>query len=202
VIVRDPSNGSLIGVINRYVNFGTTTTRGVDFDVRSRWTLAIGKIAAQLEASYVDRFEQSDRAAENEGGGISITQYAGRNTGTQTAFPRTRGHMRVELDRQDWLYTVSTNYISDYAQSAATSGGKPITNARGEARPTSIPAFITYDLGLGYRWGKHARINGTIRNITDKLPPFDPRMSSYGFAVDQYAPISRTFNLSFTYKFD
>lgn len=196
VIIRDPSNGALVGVINQFVNFSATETNGVDFDARTRWTTSQGKFGAGIELSYVDEFRQSSKAAQYEGGAVSWTQYAGGNTSTQSAFPRLRGNLRLELDRQDWLFSVTTNLIGHYNQNF------PATNFRGEARPEKIPSYVTYDLGTSYRWGKRARVSATVRNVGDKLPPFDPAMSSYGFAADQYAPMARTYNVSFTYKFD
>ncbi len=202
VLIRDPSNGALIGVINRFINFGEIRTRGVDLDFRHRLTTAIGRWGFQGEASYVDSFTQTNALPLSEGGGSEVSEFAGRNTGTQTAFPRWRGNLRTELESGDWTYGARANWIGGYRQAAATNGGQPIRNFRGEARKTEITGFTTFDLSTQYRYGKNTRIFGAVRNIFNSIPPFDPRMSAYGFAVDQYAPIGRTVSLSVRYTFE
>ena len=129
-------------------------------------------------------------------------ELAGRNLGTQSAFPRTRGNLRVEWEWKDFIFGGRLNYVGPYDQSAATSGGKPITNFRGEARPTEIPEYKTVDLTVQYRLDKNTRFFATVRNIGDRMPPFDPRMTSYGYAVDQYAAQGRVLSLSFRRSFD
>jgi outer membrane receptor protein involved in Fe transport len=75
-------------------------------------------------------------------------------------------------------------------------------NFRGEARPERIKAFYSLDLNVQYRFGKNLRLYGGVNNVQDKMPPFDPRQDSYGFAVDQYAPVGRTVYLTARYTFD
>lgn len=202
VLIRDPSNGALIGAINQFINLGLTKTRGVDVDLRHRWTTSAGRMGVQAEFTYVDSYKESDSLPQYLGGGSELSEYVGRNLGTQTAFPRVRGNMRYEWEWQDFTFGVRSNYVGGYKQGAATRNGAPITNFRGEARPARIPEFKTFDLSVQYRMDKNTRFFATVRNLDDKLPPFDPRMTSYGFAVDQYVPMGRSLSLSFRRTFD
>ena len=202
VLIRDPSNGALVGAINQFINFGLVKTSGVDIDIRHRWTTAYGRVGVQAEMTYVGTFKSSNALPEYLGGGFEMSELAGRNLGTQSAFPRTRGNLRVEWEWKDFIFGGRLNYTGPYDQAAATSGGRPITNFRGEARPTEIPEYKTVDLTVQYRFDKNTRFFATVRNIGDRLPPFDPRMTSYGYAVDQYAAQGRVLSLSFRRSFD
>lgn len=196
VLIRDPVNGGLIGVINQFVNLNKVLTKGVDLDFRHRMTTAYGKFGFQVEASYVTSYKLSNRAARWTGEGTSLTEFAGGNTGSQGAFPRWRGQIRTEWETGDATFGARVNYVGRYRQEA------PGVNFRGEERPSHIGAFATLDLNAQYRVGKQLRLFAGINNIQDKMPPFDPRQTTYGFAPDQYAPIGRTIYVSARYSFD
>lgn len=196
VLIRDPLNGSLIGVINKFTNVGRILTKGVDFDFRHRLTTSLGKLAFQLEASYVDEFKSSNQLPQYLGGASELTEFAGGNTSSQGAFPRWRGNLRGEWEYNDFTFGTRLNMVGRYRQ------GAPDVNFRGEPRPDRIKAHYTLDLNAQYRWGKNLRLFAGVSNVQDKMPPFDPRQDSYGFAVDQYAPVGRTVYMTARYTFD
>lgn len=196
VLIRDPVNGGLIGVINQFVNLNKVLTKGVDLDFRHRMTTAFGKLGFQVEASYIHSYKLSNQAPQWQGGSTQLTEFAGGNTSSQGAFPRWRGNIRAEWERGDATFGARVNYVGRYRQEA------PGVNFRGEERPEHIGAHATLDLNMQYRFGKQLRLFAGVNNVQDKLPPFDPRQTSYGFAVDQYAPIGRTVYVSARYSFD
>jgi len=204
-IFRDPANGGLIGIVSQYINVAKVSTTGFDVDLRHRITTAYGKFTLGLDATYVDTLQNTEPSIDDSSGTpqtvISTSNSAGRNTGTLTALPRIRGTSRVDWEYKDWTVGLRMNYVHSYTQGALTSAGRPIVNFRGEARPPQIPAYTTYDMTFNYRFNKDLRVFGGVRNIFDKYPPYDPRMTSLAFAADQYAPVSRSYSLGLNYQF-
>lgn len=201
VLIRDPSNGALIGAVNQFINFGLIKTSGVDIDFRHRFATPWGRMGVQTEFTYVGTFKISNALPDYLGGGLELSEFAGRNISTQSAFPRMRGNLRFEWEWKDFTFGARANVVGPYDQSQATRSGQPIRNFRGEARHTEIPEHVTFDLSMQYRLGKNTRIFASLINAGDKMPPFDPRMSSYGYAVDQYSTQGRTLSMSFRHTF-
>jgi outer membrane receptor protein involved in Fe transport len=159
-------------------------------------TTAYGKFGFQLEASMVDSFKSSDQLPQYLGGGEELVDFVGGNTSSQGAFPRWRGNLRTEWERDDWILGARVNMVGSYEQRARS------VNFRGEERPDRIPEHYTLDLTAQYRVNKDLRVFVGLNNITNKLPPFDPRQDTYGFAVDQYAPLGRSAYMSLRYNFE
>jgi iron complex outermembrane receptor protein len=193
---RSSADGALIGVTNQFSNLDRTRTSGFDVAYQQRFATGFGRLGLQLDATYVATFETSSPTVNDNGDDIlDTTELAGRNNGALSAFPRWRGRAAADLERGDFNFRLAANYVGSYRQGAIT------TNFRGERRPTTIREFATYDLGVTYRFSRQLTAIFAVRNLFDAIAPFDPRMTSLGFAGDQYAPVRRQIVLSGRYRF-
>jgi outer membrane receptor protein involved in Fe transport len=193
---RSSADGALIGVTNQFSNLDRTRTSGFDVAYQQRFATGFGRLGLQLDATYVATFETSSPTVNDNGDDIlDTTELAGRNNGALSAFPRWRGRAAADLERGDFNFRLAANYVGSYRQGAIA------TNFRGERRPTTIKEFATYDLGVTYRFSRQLTAIFAVRNLFDAIAPFDPRMTSLGFAGDQYAPVRRQIVLSGRYRF-
>jgi iron complex outermembrane receptor protein len=188
-VIRDPATGDLRTVIRNYINLSETKTNGVDLDARYRMSTSVGRWTARVNVSYVDSFKE-------EG-----TEYAGTNGGSNT-IPRTRGNLALDWDHQALAVTAQVNYIrSYYQQSLPSSWFTPPTdlNFQNGLYPDRIPTRVTYDMYARYNINKNLAISGSIININDKKPPYDPVFTElYDWSV--YDVRGRQFRIGLTYK--
>jgi iron complex outermembrane recepter protein len=208
-IVRDPTNGGLgpafvgdPGVITTvrtgFANSGETRVRGVDYDARMRISLGErGRLNLGLNATqYVDY----------RGNSVSsdpLTSSLGfRN------FPRWRAQFRTGWEVGDWISTGTVNYLAAMKtfpnpeiQSAATQA--QIANCGAITSfylgNCTIPAYFTLDVSTEYRGFKNWRLTGSIRNLANTRPSFDP--IARPFNTTWYQPQGMTFALGARYTF-
>jgi iron complex outermembrane recepter protein len=175
-VIRDPVNGTIVTVLSNYVNLSQTKTDGVDLEARYRMSTGMGRWTARANVSYVDTFEE-------EG-----TEVAGSNAGTNT-IPRTRGTLAIDWDYRAFAATLQANYIRGYKQEllvASWFDGHADPLVQNGAYPDRIGSRTTYDLYARYNITKNLSISGSVININDKKPPYDPGFSTtflYDFSV-------------------
>ncbi len=190
-VLRDPTTGAITTVLSNYRNLSQTKTDGIDLEARYRMSTAMGRWTARANFSYVDTFEE-------EG-----TQYAGTNGGSNT-IPRTRGNVAFDWDYRALAATFQVNYIRGFEQqllpgSWFTAPADP--NFQNGIYPSRIPSRTTYDFFARYNITKNLSISGSVININDKKPPYDPGFSGtflYDFSV--YDIRGRRFALGMSWK--
>jgi iron complex outermembrane receptor protein len=189
-VIRDPVTNNIVTVFNNYVNFGLVETSGFDLEARYRMNTAGGRVTFRANGSYVDSYK------------VDGTEYAGRNDGLNT-IPRVRGQAAVDWDYRALSTTFAANYIRSYYQgflagSFYTPGDPRFQN---QVYPERVPSYVTYDVFAKYQLTKNLSISGSVVNIDNKMPPYDPGFSAtflYDFSI--FDPRGRQYRLGLTWK--
>ena len=189
-VIRDPVTNNIVTVFNNYVNFGLVETSGFDLEARYRMNTTGGRVTFRANGSYVDSYK------------VDGVEYAGRNDGLNT-IPRVRAQAAVDWDYRALSTTFAANYIRSYYQgflagSFYTPGDPRFQN---QVYPERVPSYVTYDVFAKYQITKNLSIAGSVVNIDNKMPPYDPGFSAtflYDFSI--YDPRGRQYRLGLTWK--
>jgi iron complex outermembrane receptor protein len=138
----------------------------------------------------------------------------------EPGFNRWRGTTVLSWQRQAWSASLSAYYISDYADTAATttqavyeSLGRPsyikVLNDRGSTfYYYHVADSITYNAHIGYKFPAKASrlLAGTavrlgVVNLTDKAPPLTSDFQGYTPSVYNHLLPGRTWTLHLTREF-
>ena len=189
-VIRDPVTNNIVTVFNNYINFGLVKTSGADLEMRYRVNTAGGRITTRLNGSYVDSYK------------IDGVEYAGRNDGLNT-IPRVRGQAAVDWDYRALSATLAANYIRSYYQGflAASFYTPQDPRFQNQVYPERVPSYVTWDVFGKYQITKNLSISGSVVNIDNKMPPYDPGFSAtflYDFSI--YDPRGRQYRLGLTWK--
>jgi iron complex outermembrane receptor protein len=201
-VTKDPSSGVILSIAGEYINLGEVQTQGVDFDVRYKRSTPYGRVGTRLAASYLDEYE------------INGEEVAGTNLAwlysNSSALPRWRGQWSFDWEQGPWVAQFTVNYIHSYYRTygtlnagsyfrPGTAGGVPQT---GTLDPKS-PSYTTYDLFGRYMITPNFGVSGSIINILDEEPIYDPSFSTTYFYDRQagYDIRGRTFRIGVDYKF-
>ena len=175
-VIRDPVTGAIVTVLSNYVNLGEVKTNGVDLEARYRVSTAMGRWQARANVTYVDSFKEDG------------TEYAGTNGGSNT-IPRTRGTLAFDWDYRAFASTLQANYVRGFQQQLLPASwfSDPVDlNVQNGRYPSRIPSRTTYDFFARYNITKNLSVSGSVININDKRPPYDPGFSGtflYDFSV-------------------
>jgi iron complex outermembrane receptor protein len=190
-VIRDPVTNNIVTVFNNYINVSNTKTNGVDLEARYRMNSGFGKWTTRANLTYIDSFIQDD------------VEYAGTNGQGTSTLPRTKGFLALDWDYRALSVTAQMNYTRHYYQQFLVASffvpGDP--RFQHEAYPESIPSRITYDLYASFDITKNLKIAGSVINLRNKLPYYDPGFdSTNNYDVSQFDPRGRQFRIGFTYK--
>jgi iron complex outermembrane receptor protein len=191
-VIRDPVTGQIVTVLNNFFNAGLVKTDGFDIEARYRINTGMGRWTTRLNASYVDDWIQDG------------VQYAGTNGQGTSTIPRVRGQLAVDWDYRALSMTAAANYIrSFYQQFLGASFFTPQDpRFQNQVYPERVPSYVTYDLFAKYQFTKNLSVSGSIVNVADRMPPYDPGFSAtffYDFSI--FDPRGRQYRLGATYKF-
>jgi iron complex outermembrane receptor protein len=190
-VIRDPTTGTIVTVLANYFNLGSTITRGADLDAKYSLSTGVGRFTARLNATYVDTFKED---------GVEV---AGTNAGLISTIPRLKGSLALDYDNGPLSTTLTMNYIHSYWQQflAGTFFIPNDPRFQNGVYPDQIPKYISYDIFAKYNITKNLAISGSIVNLTNKMPPYDPGFSTTNlFDFSQYDPRGRQFRVGLTYK--
>jgi len=189
-VIRDPVTGNIVTVLNNYFNAGNTRVRGFDFEGHYRQPIAYGRITGRANFTYIGDWIQDE------------VQYAGTNGGPNT-IPRLRGYLALDWDYQALTATVQWNYIRGYQQQLLPASWFTPQDPRfqNQVYPDTIPSYKTFDLYAAYDLTKNLKIFGSVINVTDEKPPFDPGFSStFNYDFSLYDPRGRQFRIGLTWR--
>ena len=180
-------NGEGVVFLNNQ-NVAGTKNSGVDADVRLRvGDTAFGKLTIRNTATYYKKistqFEPGDVFYEYQGTFLN---------------PRWRATIAANLESGPWSSTLSMR---------ATAGMRDTQQPNGfqAASDRYVRPHEEWDLNVQYTGIKNLTLNGTVRNLLDRMPPFSQRGTlnqngSLGFPWI-YSPRGRFFALNANYKF-
>ncbi len=191
-VVRDPTLNTVVTINSGYVNVNDRRTTGVDFDARYTLpTTEFGKITLRGNVSYV--------ASLTENG----VECVGHESCTYE-IPRVKARFVVDYDFGPLSVTGAYNYTHSYYEDLLVASYFSDANDprfQNGAYPQRVPAYRTYDLTARYNLTKNLTLNGSIVNIFNKLPPYDPGINATNnFDASLYDVRGRIFRASLTYR--
>lgn len=187
-VIRDPVTNEPVTIFRPFVNRTSTKTDGVDLEARYRMSTAMGRWTTRANVSYVDKFEEDGF----DGAG---------NNGAAPTLPRTRGNLAIDWDWRALAVTAQANYIRHYRHLfiAASQRAPQDPQFQNGTFPARIRSHTTYDVYARYNLTKNLSIAGSIVNINDKKPPYDPAFTElYDWTV--YDVRGRRISLGLTWK--
>lgn len=189
-VIRDPSTGNIVTVLNGYINVNETKTDGIDLEGRYRIPSAFGRWTVRGNLTYVNSFKEN---------GVEV---AGTNGGTNT-IPRTKSQLSLDWDYRAFSATVTNNYVRHYQQQLLPSTFFTPQDPRfqNQVYPNSVPSYVTWDVFGKYQVTKNLAVTGAVINAGDHVPPYDPGFSGTSlYDFSQYDVRGRQFRLGLTWK--
>ena len=213
-VVRDPTTtdatlvgdpGALVAILTPYQNSSRTQVRGIDFEARQDVPIgtAFGKLSFGLKYTHLFSYQVTD------------------NTGTTTEYANTHGNCNVTncigtpADRAnaDLTYSIADVVVSTIVNfrggfknietQESTSCETILHTGANDPGNCRIGSFTTFDLTTRWNPTRNWEVFGSIQNLFDRLPPFDP--TTYGAIgynpLDVSGAVGRTFQLGARYKF-
>jgi iron complex outermembrane receptor protein len=163
----------------------------VDFEGRYRINSDIGRWTPRFNFTYVDTWFQDG------------VEYAGTNGQGTSTIPRVKGYVAVDWDYRAVSMTGQMNYTRRYYQQFLVGSffvpGDP--RFQHQSYPEKVPSYITYDVYASWDITKNLKISGSILNITNKLPYYDPGFdSTNNYDVSLFDVRGTQYRLGFTWK--
>ena len=189
-VARDPETGQVVSVTTGYFNQGKTVTSGLDIDAVYRLTTESGKFAFRVGGSYIESFKVDD------------TEYVGTNG--NGSLPRIRGSVSAEWERGPFVVRAAANYIHSYYQALLGSSYYTVQDPRFQSGifGEKIGSQTTIDLFGSYEFNTKLKINASVINVMNKLPPYDPGASgTFLYDFTQYDVRGRAYRINLNYKF-
>ena len=195
--------GALATVSAPYTNANSTTSAGVDFDLRQKLHMGgLGVLSGSLSWTYITKYERT----YNDG---STANYNGTSgpyvQSSATGSPRNHGSLSVTWSRGSTSLTARSNFVGSMKfidhqgvtlvdngdGSFSTTGGEGTSwvvkngvdgaAACGVYTPAGLPfhhcdsgTFLTYDLFGKLSWSEHFELTGSILNVTNRVAPLNP----------------------------
>jgi iron complex outermembrane receptor protein len=191
-VIRDPVTGQIVTVLNNYRNFSNQLTNGFDLDMRYNQRTSYGRFGVRLNGSYINKFE------------VEGTDYAGDN-GFGNALPRIRALLSLDWEQGAYGLTGRINYIDSYEQLQLPASyfqplGMPFQNG---TYPRDVASVTTFDLVGRWNVTPKLTLTGSVVNITDEKPPYDPQGNTSVFTYDftQYSVVGIQFRIGAAYRF-
>ena len=183
-VTRD-ANGTITLINIAVANLGQRNIQGVDLLASQRFDTAFGRALIEGTGTYYGKYEYSDLPGDPLYNRLNLLNQ-----------PRWRSQVRLGLQSGAWDTNLMYNaraFMYDKQQSTAAT---PVTDTT-----LIVGNFDTIDLSLVYTGIKNMRIAGSVRNLTDKVPPFannDTRTLGFSQMDDIRG---RYFTLSAAYQF-
>jgi iron complex outermembrane receptor protein len=209
-VIRDPGNivngpngpqPAVVTILNNFRNLTRTVTRGVDVDARHALRTGFGRFSTRVNAAYIMNFIED--GVEN----------VGTNGGTNT-IPRLKGNLTFGYDQGPASAQLAVNYIHSYKQQllagsffapgcgSASPCPPGTTYGQTGSYPTEVPSYTTLDLYLSWQITSGLQVNGSVVNLTNEKPPYDPGFdSTNNYDFSQYDVRGRIYRVGVKYKF-
>ncbi len=218
------ANGDLAAIFAPYVNGNSTTTDGVELNLRHKFDLAsYGKLIANLEWTHTNSFKRKlDSGAEFEYAGSHGPYSLSAAAGT----PKDKASFEMIWERGSYSLSGRINYVGAMKAVDNLSPEYDPTTAEGNTPPAAAPqpytcavyfpdgrpapngckvaAFTTIDVSGRYQISKNLEINGSILNLFNKRAPWDPYTYggvNYNPTYHQAGAVGTFFNLGAKYTF-
>ena len=196
--IRD-SNGTLLQIDQRWVNAGSSITRGLEIGAKTNGSLWEGKWTAGIDGSYL--LEKKSRPLSNAQYGASEV---GRFTFTGDLGLKWKHTAYVTFAQANWSGMLSQIYRAGYKDQVLPGV------ASGLVSPSNynpdVKAYSTFHLSATYSGIKNMTLTAGIKNLLNTDPPFAITYDSNSGAGSSWEPRvadprGRSFTLLANYKF-
>ncbi|MBI5260082.1 MAG: TonB-dependent receptor [Burkholderiales bacterium] len=214
-LIRDPSTASnandpggiLVGFV-RFQNSAQSLTRGLDLEVKHRIDLqSMGRLNLGMTWTHLMKQQVRDAA------GV-LHEYAGTHGDCHITncigSPKDRVQMTAKWELNNLQVGGVVNYrgsfkgIDEYTNGvAAPCWSAAIANGASIPAGCTVKSFMTLDMSARYKLNDRIEIFGSIQNVFDKKPPFDPETyGAIGYnALDYSGAIGRFFRVGLRASF-
>ena len=213
-VSRDPSTataiagdpGQITAVLVDYVNSAQTTVRGFDVDGRHRIDLSGGNGKLTFDAKWT----HLAKWLRTETDGTSF-DYAGTHGNCDTSncmgTPADRLNFGTTWEQGNWRVSGIVSYRGALSNTLFKNDPDGCAShlANGNEAPNGckVDSFTSVDLTVRYKATPKTEIFGTIRNLFDKVAPFDPL--TYGAVgynpADYVGAVGRYFSVGLRHQF-
>ncbi|HEX6704274.1 MAG TPA: TonB-dependent receptor [Albitalea sp.] len=210
--VRDPSQattatdpGPILIAFVRFVNSAQSVTRGLDLEAKHRIELGdMGKLTTGLTWTHL----LTQRVIDADG---TVHDYAGTHGNCEITncigSPKDRIQVTATWERGPVRLGANLNYRGSFKGIDEEGAGcwaddiaLPGVSTPGGCK---VKAFYTLDLSGVYAFNDKTEVFGSVANVLDKKPPFDPE--TYGAIgynpLDYSGAIGRYFRVGLKHKF-
>jgi iron complex outermembrane receptor protein len=153
------ADGTLVAINDAYRNLAFTETSGLDIDVKKSFKFESGKLTLSADYVYIDKFKSQPAQGQD------IVDYVDSNGFNGGGIPRYRGRVSGTWERSGWVWTLSRYQNASWDQQQVA---VPPAQAR-------VGAYAQYDLYVAYDGLRNWRFFGSVQNLADTKPPFDPQ---------------------------
>ena len=191
-VVRGPPDAehpSLPGPIHHVIvtgqNIGRMETAGFDIDLRARSpALRIGRLSAQLDASYLTK-------SEGQLSNFPAESFLGKY-GFFSPVPRWRHYASINWERGSWNATLAQTFQTGYSDA----------NPLPDGSPRRVSSYSVWDLQGSYSGFRNLTVTLGVRNLFDRDPPFTNGPVSTGWEMAYADPRGRTYYATLKYSFE
>jgi len=197
-VIRNGS-GTITQVDASALNLFHTLTEGWDLSADYSIATSVGRFSLRAAESIILHLKNqiSQTLPETESAGYSPSETGNLSTGS----PKYKSNGTVTWQNHGWTLAWTARYYSSYKQFGAAGGPYSVLNYNGAAYPFYIQAQGTdtissqtyHDFFASYAFGKRGTSGSSlraklldgvtvqvgVRNIFDKVPPFDVKDDAY-----------------------
>lgn len=199
-----PNSGTILYIRSPFQNANSLDTDGIDLDVVWKWNLKeYGTFTTELQWTHVFNYSQT---FDN---GLTY-KYAGTqgnyDVSSGSSTPADRINLILSWQRGPWNVAGTVRYVSDYTsipfQGVTTPDGCLSVL---DSTTCHVPSFTTLDLSASYSGFRDWQVFGSIINVFNRMPPFNPAAGygnvnyNYNYAIS--GATGTQFNLGARYTF-
>lgn len=171
-VTREPT-GEVVLLRQSVVNFNRLEVEGVDVTVRHELDLSVGRFSFIADASRLLHFTTY---APQPDGTVVVTEQAGRGDAPRATFPKWKGQLGVQWQREQW----NAGWRSRYIGGATDVAGNPINGGE-------TAAIWYHDLQVGREFeGLGARVTLGLDNVFNKMPPASQANNPINYDIYTY----------------
>jgi len=183
--------------ISSSTNIGQTLTRGIDWDVISRFQTELGRLTVGVNGTYLIESTYSRAGTDSE-----FTDSMGRYGENAAVSFRNIARATATLDTGDLSNTLIVKARSGYNDKKQTV--RDLSTGKNTQITLAVPHYVTVDWQGKYKYSKALELRAGVKNVFNSEPPLTLRDSSghqVGYDPRYTDPFLRTLQMSATYNF-
>jgi iron complex outermembrane receptor protein len=191
------SVGPLRSITNSFENVSKTKTDGLDLGLVYQTATPIGTLKTDLVATYLRSLYYYSTVIDGYGDNLAGRYY----------YPRFGAKLKTSLQHGAFTHGLTLNYFSstslhdDYYDTNWNDEGCARHGLSTEQ--CRYGAYVRWDYALTYTGFRNLTLNAFVRNVFNRMPPFDARQMSAGVVIPQQVEEvqRRTLRVGLDYKF-